>query len=112
MKADLLAMIPHWENSERAAGIEYAGHRWLTTLLAQQDIRDVLLVGAVPGEKWVTADRRIVPMTFARLQSLWQAITAHGVQIYQRRLEMEQQVVGMSRKQLEAFVLGRPEGSM
>ncbi|WP_444542779.1 DUF4376 domain-containing protein [Laribacter hongkongensis] len=112
MKAALLAMIPHWENSERAAGIGYAGHRWLTTPLALQDIRDVLLAGAVPGEQWVTADRQIVPMTFAGPQSLWQAITARGAQIYQRRLEMEQQIAGMSRGQLEAFAPGWPEGSM
>ncbi|WP_227459937.1 DUF4376 domain-containing protein [Laribacter hongkongensis] len=111
MKADLLAMIPHWENSERAAGIEYAGHHWLTTPLALQDIRDVLLVGAVPGEKWVTADRRIVPMTFVGLQSLWQAITAHGAQIYQHRLEMEQQVAGSWRHLCLAGRKGACNGS-
>ena len=112
IKANLLGMLPHWENSERVAGIEYAGYRWLTTPLALQDIRDVLLAGAVPGEQWVTADRQIVPMTLAGLQSLWQAITARGAQIYQRRLEMEQQIADMSREQLEAFVPGWPEGSM
>ena len=37
---------------------------------------------------------------------------ARGAQIYQRRLEMEQQIAGMSREQLEAFVPGWPEGSM
>lgn len=104
--------VENWELTERAAGIEYAGHRWLTTPLALQDIRDVLLAGAVPGEQWVTADRQIVPMTLAGLQSLWQAITARGAQIYQRRLEMEQQIADMSREQLEAFVPGWPEGSM
>ena len=101
-------MLPHWENSERAAGIKHAGQRWLTTSAALQDIRDVLLAGAVPGEQWVTADRQIVSMTFTELQSLWQAITARGAQIYQRRLEMEQQIADMSREQLEAFVPGWP----
>ena len=103
-----LDMLPTWEKSERAAGIEHAGQRWLTTSAALQDIRDVLLAGAVPGEQWVTADRQIVPMTLPELQSLWQAITARGAAIYQRRLEMEQQIADMSREQLEAFVPGWP----
>ncbi len=107
-----LDKLPQWEESERTAGIEHAGQRWLTTPLALQDIRDVLLAGAVPNEQWATADRQIVPMTLPELQSLWQAITARGAQIYQRRLEMEQQIAGMSREQLEAFVPGWPEGSM
>ncbi|ACO74617.1 hypothetical protein LHK_01631 [Laribacter hongkongensis HLHK9] len=106
-----LEQFPAWEKAERAAGIEHAGRRWLTTTAALQDIRDVLLAGAVPGEQWVTADRQIVPMTFAGLQSLWQAITARGAQIYQRRLEMEQQIADMSREQLEAFVPGWPASS-
>ncbi|MCG9025476.1 DUF4376 domain-containing protein [Laribacter hongkongensis] len=104
-----LLLLPEWEKSERAAGIEHAGQRWLTTSAALQDIRDVLLAGTVPGEQWVTADRQIVPMTLPELQSLWQAITARGAAIYQRRLEMEQQIAGMSREQLEAFVPGWPE---
>ncbi len=33
---------------------------------------------------------------------------ARGAQIYQRRLEMEQQIADMSREQLEAFVPGWP----
>ena len=103
-----LSSLPAWEKSERAAGIEHAGQRWLTTPLALQDIRDVLLAGAVPNEQWATADRQIVPMTLPELQSLWQAITARGAQIYQRRLEMEQQIADMSREQLEAFVPGWP----
>ncbi|ASJ24320.1 DUF4376 domain-containing protein [Laribacter hongkongensis] len=101
-----LSSLPVWEKSERAAGIEHAGQRWLTTSAALQDIRDVLLAGTVPGEQWVTADRQIVPMTFAGLQSLWQAITARGAAIYQRRLEMEQQLASMSRELLEAFQPG------
>ncbi|WP_193583531.1 DUF4376 domain-containing protein [Laribacter hongkongensis] len=101
-----LLLLPAWEKSERAAGIEHAGHRWLTTSAALQDIRDVLLAGAVPGEQWVTADRQIVPMTLPELQSLWQAITSRGAQIYQRRLEMEQQIAGMDREQLEVFQPG------
>ena len=88
--------------------VKHAGQRWLTTPLALQDIRDVLLAGAVPNEQWATADRQIVPMTLPELQSLWQAITARGAQIYQRRLEMEQQIAGMSREQLEAFQPGWP----
>ena len=103
-----LSSLPAWEKSERAAGIEHASQRWLTTSAALQDIRDVLLAGSVPGEQWVTADRQIVPMTFVGLQSLWQAITARGAQIYQRRLEIEQQVAGMNREQLEAFATGWP----
>ncbi len=106
-----LELLPTWEKSERAAGIEHAGQRWLTTSAALQDIRDVLLAGAVPGEQWVTADRQIVSMTFSELQSLWQAITARGAAIYQRRLEMEQQLAGMGREQLEAFQPGWPSGS-
>ncbi|MCG8995057.1 DUF4376 domain-containing protein [Laribacter hongkongensis] len=103
-----LELLPAWEKSERASGIEHAGQRWLTTSAALQDIRDVLLAGAVPNEQWVTADRQIVPLTFTELQSLWQAITARGAQIYQRRLEMEQQIAGMDREQLEAFQPGWP----
>ena len=68
----------------------------------------MLLAGAVPGEQWVTADRQIVSMTFTELQSLWQAITARGAAIYQLRLEMEQQLAGMGREQLEAFQPGWP----
>ena len=103
-----LSQLPAWEKAERAAGIEHAGQRWLTTPSALQDFRDVLLAGAVPNEQWATADRQIVPMTLPELQSLWQAITARGAQIYQRRLEMEQQIADMSREQLEAFVPGWP----
>ncbi|MCG9005143.1 DUF4376 domain-containing protein [Laribacter hongkongensis] len=103
-----LSSLPAWEKSERAAGIEHAGQRWLTTSAALQDIRDVLLAGAVPGEQWVTADRQIVPMTLPELQSLWQAITARGAAIYQRRLEMEQQIAGMNREQMKAFQPGWP----
>ncbi|MCG8998435.1 DUF4376 domain-containing protein [Laribacter hongkongensis] len=98
-----LSLLPNWEKVERAAGIEHAGQRWLTTSAALQDIRDVLLAGAVPNEQWVTADRQIVPMTFVGLQSLWQAITARGAAIYQHRLEMERQIAGMDREHLEAF---------
>ncbi|WP_193583918.1 DUF4376 domain-containing protein [Laribacter hongkongensis] len=104
-----LELLPAWEKSERASGIGHAGQRWLTTSAALQDIRDVLLAGAVPNEQWVTADRQIVPLTFTELQSLWQAITARGAAIYQRRLEMEQQITGMNREQLEAFQPGWPE---
>ncbi|MCG8991822.1 DUF4376 domain-containing protein [Laribacter hongkongensis] len=111
MRDRALSQLPVWEKAERAGGIEHAGQRWLTTSAALQDIRDVLLAGTVPGEQWVTADRRIVPMTFAELQVLWQAITARGAQIYQRRLEMEQQIAGMGREQLEAFQPSWPSGS-
>ncbi|MCG9078802.1 DUF4376 domain-containing protein [Laribacter hongkongensis] len=68
-----LSSLPAWEKSERAAGIEHAGQRWLTTPLALQDIRDVLLAGAVPTKQQVTADRQTVPMTLPKLQSLWRA---------------------------------------
>ncbi|ASJ26199.1 DUF4376 domain-containing protein [Laribacter hongkongensis] len=104
-----LSSLPVWEKAERAAGIEHAGKRWLTTSAALQDIRDVLLAGVVPGEQWVTAGRQSAPMTLPELQSLWQAITARGAQIYQRRREMEQQVASMTREQLEAFKPGWPE---
>ncbi|MCG9096276.1 DUF4376 domain-containing protein [Laribacter hongkongensis] len=90
-----LSSLPAWEKSERAAGIEHAGQRWLTTPLALQDIRDVLLASAVPSEQQVTADRQIVPMTLPGLQSLWQAICL-------RRLEMAQRIAGMDREQPEA----------
>ncbi|MCG9124289.1 DUF4376 domain-containing protein [Laribacter hongkongensis] len=106
LRTAALALLPTWEQTERAAGLDHAGHRWLTTPAALQDIRDVLLAGAVPDEQWVTADRQIVPMTLPELQSLWQAITARGAAICQRRLEMEQQVAGMTREQLEAFQPG------
>ncbi|WP_162142379.1 N-6 DNA methylase [Laribacter hongkongensis] len=52
-----LLMLPAWEKAERTSGIEHAGQRWLTTSAALQDIRDVLLAGAVLGEQWGTADR-------------------------------------------------------
>ena len=100
--------IKRWETS---FAFERAGQRWLTTSAALQDIRDVLLAGSVPDEQWVTAARQVVPMTLPELQSLWQAITARGAQIYQRRLEIEQQITGMSREQLEAFVPGWPVSS-
>ncbi|MCG9105636.1 DUF4376 domain-containing protein [Laribacter hongkongensis] len=106
MRDRAMSRLPEWEKSERSAGIEHAGQRWLTTPLALQDIRDVLLAGSVPNEQWVTADRKIVPMSLPELQLLWQAITARGAAIYQHRLEMEQQVAGMNREQLEAFVPG------
>ncbi|WP_444543436.1 hypothetical protein [Laribacter hongkongensis] len=51
-------MLSVWRKSERAAGIEHASYRWLTTPSALQDIRDVLLAGAVPGDQWVTATVR------------------------------------------------------
>ena len=108
LRTRALSLLPIGEKSERSAGIEHAGQRWLTTSAALQDIRDVLLAGSVPGEQWVTADRRIVPMTFVGLQSLWQAVTARGAAIYQHRLEMEQQIAGMDREQLEAFRPGWP----
>ncbi|WP_027824418.1 DUF4376 domain-containing protein [Laribacter hongkongensis] len=57
----------------------------------------------------MTADRQIVPMTFSWLQTLWQVITARGAQIYQRRLEMEQQIAGMNHEEPEAFQPGWPE---
>ena len=108
LKNAAMQRVENWELTERAAGIEHAGHRWLTSSAALQDIRDVLLAGVVPGEQWVTADRQIVPMTLPELQSLWQAITARGAAIYQHRLEMEQQIAGMDREQLEAFRPGWP----
>ena len=111
MSAAAAQRVENWELKAHTAGIEYAGHRWLTTLLALQDIRDVLLAGAVPGEQWVTADRQIVPMTFAGLRSLWQAITAHGAQIYQHRLELEQQVAGSWRRLCLAGRKGACNGS-
>ena len=43
LKNAAMQRVENWELTERAAGIEYAGHRWLTTPLALQDIRDVLL---------------------------------------------------------------------
>ena len=73
LKNAAMQRVENWELTERAAGIEYAGHRWLTTPLALQDIRDVLLAGAVPTKQQVTADRQTVPMTLPKLQSLWQA---------------------------------------
>ena len=108
LRAGVLARFPGWEQAERAAGIDHAGHSWLTTPAALQDIRDVLLAGAVPGGQWVTADRQVVPLDFAGLQALWQAITARGAAIYRRRLEMEVEISTMDAEQLAAFVPGWP----
>ncbi len=108
LRAKAVATLPAWEQTERAAGIDHNGHRWLTTPTALQDIRDVLLAGAVPGEQWVTADRQVVPMTMPELQVQWQAITARGAAIYRRRLEMEAEIEAMDAEQLAAFVPGWP----
>ena len=98
-----LATLPSWEQAERAAGIDHAGQRWLTTPAALQDIRDVLLAGAVPDEQWVTADRQVLPMTLPGLQALWQAVTARGATIYRRRLAMEAEIETMDVEQLQTF---------
>ncbi|WP_227460279.1 DUF4376 domain-containing protein [Laribacter hongkongensis] len=106
-----LSSLPAWEKSERAAGIEHAGQRWLTTPLARQDIRDVLLAGAVPTEQQVTADRQTVPMTLPKLQSLWQAHRCAWGGICQHRLEMAQQIAGMDREQPETCAKSLAEKS-
>lgn len=108
LRAVALAKLPIWENGERAAGVEHAGRRWLTTQAALQDIRDCLLAGVVPGGVWVDADRQTVPMALAGLQSLWQAIVTRGAQIYQRRIEMETAVATMTAENLQAFEPGWP----
>ena len=98
-----LSMLPAWEQTARAAGIDHAGQRWVTTPAARQDIRDVLLAGAVPAGQWVTADRQVVSMTLLELQALWQAITARGAAIYRRRLAMEAEIEAMDAEQLKTF---------
>ena len=108
LRSSALSRLPEWESAERACGIYHDGHDWLTTPAALQDIRDVLLAGAVPGDQWVTADRQVVPMTLSELQALWQAITARGAAIYRRRLEMEAEIEAMDAEQLAAFMPGWP----
>ena len=59
-----------------------------------------------------TRDTQINEARKAEAAMREQVRKARGAQIYQRRLEMEQQIADMSREQLEAFVPGWPEGSM
>jgi hypothetical protein len=108
LKASALTLLPHWEQTERAAGIDHAGHRWLTTPAALQDFRDSLLAGMVPGNMWIDAARQPVPMTLPDLQSLWGAIVTAGAAIYQRRLQMEAEIAAMDAEQLTAFEPGWP----
>jgi hypothetical protein len=103
LKTRALALLPGWEQAERAAGIDHAGRRWLTTPEALQDIRDVLLADTVPGEIWIDAARQPVPMTLPDLKMLWGAIVAAGMAIYQRRLAMEAEIAAMDAEQLTAF---------
>ncbi|WP_432721303.1 DUF4376 domain-containing protein [Jeongeupia wiesaeckerbachi] len=98
-----LATLPGWEQAERAAGIDHANHRWLTTPAALQDIRDALLAGIVPSGVWITAEREPVPLTLTELQVLWAECVARGAAIYQRRLAMEAEITTLDRAALEAF---------
>lgn len=108
LRATAAGRLPAWEETERGAGIDHAGHRWLTTPAALQDVRDVLLAGVVPGGQWVTAARVAVPMDLTGLQELWAAIATRGALIYRRRLELEALIPTLTREQLEAFVPGWP----
>lgn len=103
------ATLPAWEESERAGGIEHAGHEWLTTPAAVQDIRDALLAGMVPTGAWINAAREPVPMNLPDLQTLWTAMVTRGAEIYQRRLQMEVAIANMTAVQLAAFKPGWPE---
>ncbi|MEE9928065.1 DUF4376 domain-containing protein [Microvirgula aerodenitrificans] len=103
LQARASALLSVWEQRERDAGIDHAGQHWLTTADALQDLRDMLLAGAVPGGVWVTAARQAVPMTLAELQMLWQAITARVALVRQQRLAMEREVAEMDAEQLAAF---------
>ncbi|TJZ75688.1 DUF4376 domain-containing protein [Chitiniphilus eburneus] len=107
-RSQALALLPAWEAAERAAGIEHAGRRWLTTPEALQDIRDALLAGLVPDGVWVDAAREVVPLSLAELQALWAACVTRGAAIYQRRLVMEVEIETMDAEQLAAFVPGWP----
>ncbi|WP_432721305.1 DUF4376 domain-containing protein [Jeongeupia wiesaeckerbachi] len=109
LRAQALATLPAWEQTERAAGLDHAGHHWLTTPTAQQDIRDALLAGVVPGDAWITADRESVPMTLAGLQALWAACVARTAAINQRRLALEAEIATLDRTALEAFAPGWPD---
>ncbi|XZG71738.1 DUF4376 domain-containing protein [Chitinibacteraceae bacterium HSL-7] len=103
-----MAQLPGWESTQRAAGIQHAGHGWVTTPAALQDIRDALLAGVVPGSVWFTAARVAVPMSLADLQALWAACVTRAGEIYARRMELETQLETMTREQLEAFTPGWP----
>ncbi|WP_375592117.1 DUF4376 domain-containing protein [Chitiniphilus eburneus] len=108
LRAQARGALPAWESAERAAGIDHAGRRWLTTPEALQDIRDALLAGLVPGGVWVDAAREVVPLSLAELQALWAACVTRGAAIYQRRLVMETGIEAMDAEQLAAFVPGWP----
>lgn len=56
-----------------------------------------------------TRDTQINEARKAEAAMREQVRKARGAQIYQRRLEMEQQIADMSREQLEAFRPGWPE---
>ncbi|WP_375592176.1 DUF4376 domain-containing protein [Chitiniphilus eburneus] len=108
LRAQARAALPAWESGERAAGIEHAGRRWLTTPEALQDIRDALLAGLVPGGVWVDAAREVVPLSLAELQALWAACVTRGAAIYQRRLVMETEIEVMDADQFNAFAPSWP----
>jgi hypothetical protein len=108
LQAVALSLLPGWEQTERGLGIDHAGHLWLTTPAALQDIRDSLLAGMVPGNMWIDAERQPVPMTLPDLQALWGAIVTAGAAIYQRRLQMEAEIAAMDASQLAAFEPGWP----
>lgn len=108
LQSRALSTLPDWEQTERAAGINHAGRRWLTTPAALQDFRDVLLAGMVPGDTWIDAERQPVPMVLTDLQALWAAIVTTGAAIYKRRLQMEAEIAAMDAEQLAVFEPGWP----
>lgn len=101
-----LALLPVWEEAERASGIEFNGHRWLTTPAAVQDITGALLRGVLRRGGWLAEDRIPVPMTFQDLQELWNAMFDRGEEIYDRRLQMEAEIADMDAEQLAVFEPG------
>ncbi|MDR3429015.1 DUF4376 domain-containing protein [Silvimonas sp.] len=107
LRATALASLRVWEQTERTAGISYNEHLWLTTPNALQDIRDALLADIVPGDIWIDAAKNIVPMTMLELRGLWAACVGRGAEIFQRRLQMEAEIMDMKQDQLAAFLTGQ-----
>ena len=80
----------------------FIGGWWAGSMHEQSSWQAEKLAMAATRDKQINEARR------AEAAMREQVRKARGAQIYQRRLEMEQQIADMSREQLEAFVPGWP----
>lgn len=103
LRTRAMARLSAWEETVRASGLDHAGRRWLTTPNAQQDIRDALLAGIVPGDLWFDASNEAVAIDLVGLQALWVAIVSRMADIYRHRLVMEADIKQMDATALASF---------